>query len=83
METPTNTQVHDYMTIPEVAAELRLNRRTVLTLIRQARFPSAFRAGRDWRVPASDVEAYIASTRVGRPQATAPDHSAAPSSPSQ
>lgn len=53
------------LTVNEVAARMRVSRGTVSNLLRDRAFPNAFRARRSgWRVPASDVEAYLQRQRV-------------------
>ncbi|MBS0188908.1 MAG: helix-turn-helix domain-containing protein [Planctomycetes bacterium] len=39
-------------------------RKTAERWCRKGRFPNATRVGRQYRVPASDVEAYLAARRV-------------------
>jgi len=49
----------EYLTKKEVEAKLRLHRNTVTRLLAAGRFPGAFRAGQQWRIPAGDVEIFI------------------------
>ena len=51
-------QSDEYLTKKEVEACLRLHRNTVGRLLANGRFPNAFRAGHQWRIPTGDVEAF-------------------------
>lgn len=51
------------LTAREVAGRLRVSERTVQRLARGKKFPSAFKAGRAWRIPLVDVEEYIRKQR--------------------
>ncbi len=53
----------EYLTKKEVEARLRLHRNTVGRLLATGRFPNAFRTGRQWRIPAGDVDAFVQTCR--------------------
>jgi excisionase family DNA binding protein len=53
-----------FLTVGEVAALLRRSTETIRRRIAQGCYPGTFLDGREWRVPASDVEAEIAARRV-------------------
>ena len=54
----------EVMTVVEIANKLKVKENTVSRWCKEGKFANAFRAGRAWRIPKSDVEAYIeASTR--------------------
>lgn len=63
-ESPQNPHI---FTAEEVADKLRLHRKVVSRMVARGDFPGAFKAGRDWRIPQSSVDAYIASRRVDPP----------------
>lgn len=50
----------------EVAGQLRLSARGVIKLIHRGTFPNAFKAGRAWRIPESDLEEYVEKQRRER-----------------
>jgi excisionase family DNA binding protein len=51
----------EVLTVNEVAARLKLSDNTIRRMCEANEFAGAFKAGdRQWRVPASSVEAYIA-----------------------
>jgi len=52
------------LTTGKVAARLGVSAPTVRDLIDAGKFPGAFKVGTDWRVPAADVDAYIAANTV-------------------
>ena len=54
----------EYLTKKEVEGKLRLHRNTVTRLLAAGRFPGAFRAGQQWRIPVSDVEALSQSEAI-------------------
>lgn len=49
----------DIMTTKEVADKLKIESGTVSKWCLEKKFPNAFRAGRNWRIPRADVEAFI------------------------
>lgn len=51
--------IEKHFTVSELVDRLGLHRNTVQNLIREGAFPGAFKIGRTWRVPQSDVEAYL------------------------
>lgn len=51
------------LNVQEIAAQLRVHQRTVLREIKRGHFPGAFRVGRVWRIPASDLRAYVERRR--------------------
>jgi excisionase family DNA binding protein len=53
-----------FITIPNVAATLVVSRETVRRMVLAGQFPSAIKVGRDWRVPQSDLDAYIQRNRL-------------------
>ena len=53
----------EYLTKKEVEARLRLHRNTVGRLLAAGRFPNAFRAGRQWRIPMGDIEAFVQASQ--------------------
>jgi len=57
--------LQDHITKVEVEVRLKLHRNTVTRLLSQGRFPNAFRAGGRWRIPISDVAAFIDDRRAG------------------
>jgi excisionase family DNA binding protein len=50
----------------EVASQLRVSDRAVLDMIYRDDFPNAFKAGRAWRIPESDLEEYVEKQRRER-----------------
>jgi excisionase family DNA binding protein len=54
-----------YLTKKELAERLRLHRNAVARLLADGRFPGAFRIGRQWRIPASDLRVFIAGQQNG------------------
>jgi len=52
------------LTATEVRQALRASKSKVLELIHGGSFPGAFRVGTDWRIPTSDVQAFIERNRV-------------------
>jgi excisionase family DNA binding protein len=61
----------DLITKVELEVRLKLHRNTVTRLLAQGRFPNAFRTGGRWRIPLSDLEAFVrgASAKELRSQA--------------
>ena len=57
----------DDLTVEELADDLRIHRKVAERYVRGGQFPNAFKVGRDWRIPRSDVEAYKAARRVSKP----------------
>lgn len=49
----------ELLTSRQVADQLRVTERTVVREIARGRFPNAFKAGRAWRIPRSDLSDYI------------------------
>jgi len=58
----------DLYTRRDVEKRLRVGRASVVKLILGGDFPNAAKVGWVWRVPKSDVDAYLASRRVGGPK---------------
>jgi excisionase family DNA binding protein len=56
----------ELLTSQEVAAQLRISDRTVLAMIARGEFPSAFKAGRNWRISSADVEKFVERQRQRR-----------------
>jgi excisionase family DNA binding protein len=56
-------RLEEHLTPAEVAERLRLHPETVLRRVRAGGFPRAFFLGRVWRIPAGDVETWIAGHR--------------------
>lgn len=52
----------EWLTVPEVALRLRVSRMTVYRLCESTAVP-AYRVGRQLRVKAADLDAYLESTR--------------------
>jgi putative molybdopterin biosynthesis protein len=66
--------MNTFLTLDEVAAELRTSPRTVRNWIKRSRLP-AYKVGREWRIKAIDLEAFLAASRVktpGEPEADRP-----------
>ncbi len=57
---PSSNDQHELLTLPEVAARLRVNRRTLERLIAAKEFPAPLKIGARSLVPLSDLEAYFA-----------------------
>jgi len=53
-----------FLTVAEVAALLRRSAETIRRRVAHGRYPGAFLDGREWRIPAADVEAEIAARRA-------------------
>jgi excisionase family DNA binding protein len=51
------------MTVSEVAKNLSASRQTVIRLLKQHKFPNAYRLTNHWRIPCSDVEAFKQQAR--------------------
>lgn len=67
MSSPTS----ENMTLAEVCTRLHISRSCAFKMLHQGKFPNAFRVNsRDWRVPSSDVAAFIEKNRI-RPKAAA------------
>lgn len=67
MERQTADQVGEVLTVPEVAADLRLDATTVSKMCRTGEFPGAFRTGNGrgrWRIPAADLSAHKQSAPI-------------------
>lgn len=56
--------MEEHLTGKELAGHLKLHRNTMSKLINRGEFPNAFRIERDWRIPVSDVEAWIERQRI-------------------
>ena len=57
-------EVDHYLTRREVEARLSLHRNTVGRLLARGAFPNAFKTpGGRWRIPASDLWAFVQSRR--------------------
>lgn len=61
----------DLLSTQEVASRLAISDRTVQRMIQRGEFPNAFRAGsRAWRIPETDLEAYVENQKRERRTAT-------------
>ena len=58
----TNGDEPEWLTVPEVALRLRVSRMTVYRLTKTEAIP-AYRVGRQLRVKAADLDAYLESAR--------------------
>jgi excisionase family DNA binding protein len=58
--TNTTPPLPQYVTVDEIAAELRLSRMTVYRMIHKGELPAARVGGRNFRVRTSDYDAYKA-----------------------
>jgi excisionase family DNA binding protein len=65
--TSVKTEPPEMLGLAQVVQMLRVSGKTGWRLVNKGVFPGAFKAGRDWRIPASDVDAYIAARRVRPP----------------
>lgn len=63
-EQPAATAEAGLQKVREVADRLRLHTKVVTRMVLRGDFPNAVKLGRDWRIPASDVDAYLAARRV-------------------
>lgn len=70
MSADTSSTLGSFYTLAEIANALRVNLRTVIRRLNEGAFPNAFRFGRSVRIPASDLEAYVASQRLHPPTRT-------------
>lgn len=43
----------------EVARQLAVHESTVVRLLHRGEFPNAFKVGRAWKIPQTDLEAYV------------------------
>jgi excisionase family DNA binding protein len=59
---PTTTEP-TYINALALAKRLCVHKNTALELIDRGEFPNAFRIQRDWRIPESDIAAYIERRR--------------------
>lgn len=50
----------------EVARQLIIHESTVARMIHRGEFPNAFKAGRAWRIPKADLEAYVENQKRER-----------------
>ena len=55
------------VTKAQVELRLQLHRNTVTKLLAKGCFPNAFRVNQQWRIPLTDVEAYMQSHLGRRP----------------
>ena len=53
----------EIITPTELADEWRVSHPSILARIREGAFPNAFQVGAVWRIPRSDVEAYLEKQR--------------------
>lgn len=53
------------LTSLEAAEQLRCSARSVTRYLTQGKFPHAWRTDRKWRVPQSDVDAFMRDRRPG------------------
>lgn len=58
--------LEDIMTVPEIAKKLKVSVNTISRWCNEGRFPHAYKAGRPWRVPRADVEAYLLALTENR-----------------
>lgn len=58
---PSQNDSHELLTLPEVAARLRVNRRTLERLIAAKEFPLPLKVGSRSLVPLADLRAYLAN----------------------
>lgn len=58
MSVVSPSEEHQFMTVEEVAGELRIQRSCVLKLLRQKRLPGV-RLGRKWLIPVDWFKDYI------------------------
>lgn len=56
----------DLLSAQEVARRLAIHNSTVRRMIDRGDFPNAFKAGRDWRIPEDDLEAYVENQKRER-----------------
>lgn len=61
-------QTDPLMTRSDIQARLQVSRGVASQLILAGAFPNASKVGRQWRVPASDIDAYLAKNRVQQKQ---------------
>ncbi len=52
-----------FFTLDEVASELHTSPRTLRDWVKRGRLP-AYKVGREWRIEATDLEAFLAASRV-------------------
>ena len=52
----------EYIGTTEVAKRIQLTNRRVVGLCSEGKFPGAFRAGRNWKIPVASVEEYMKET---------------------
>jgi excisionase family DNA binding protein len=64
------TNSNDTLTTADLGKRLRVHRNTVNRLLRENAFPNAYRICRRWRVPETDVLAFI-STQQQKERKTA------------
>lgn len=59
-------ELNEVMTRSEAQAALRVNKRTMLKLIRSGAFPGAYQVTDrgDWRVPAADIDKFRTRNQV-------------------
>jgi excisionase family DNA binding protein len=77
VQKPVSTVPSQVITAPELAQQLRVSNETARRLLEAGEFPNAFKLastgksrGSRWRIPTTDVEAFIAR-QVQRPLAAA------------
>ena len=51
-----------YLTKGQLEERLQLHRNTVTRLLAAGHFPNAFLVNRQWRIPVSDVDAFVRSS---------------------
>lgn len=64
----SNKQAVELLTRQDIQRILGISRGTASQLILDGAFPNAAKVGHTWRVPKSDIDAYLAANRV-KPQA--------------
>ena len=61
----TESAAPRFLTVPEVAEQMRVSNMTVYRLLHSGELP-AIRVGRSFRVPAQALESYLSTTYVER-----------------
>jgi excisionase family DNA binding protein len=60
---PTTATAPNHLNAAALAKRLDVHKNTALKLLDQGEFPNAYRITRDWRIPESDITAYIERRR--------------------
>ena len=61
----------EYIGTAEAAVLLRMTSRRVVGLCSEGKFPGAFRAGRNWKIPAESVKQYMSDAGMAVPEKSA------------